>query len=43
MFLVIKSLLTARGTCTVILLQIGMVGPGTHLVKDRESLPVHNQ
>ena len=43
MLLVIKSLLTARATCTVILLQIGMVSPGTRLVNDREFLPVHNQ
>ena len=43
MLLVIKSLLTARATCTVILLQIGMVSPGTHLVKYRESVPVHKQ
>ena len=27
----------------VILLQIVMVRPGTHLVKKHESLPVHNQ
>ena len=43
MLLVIKSLLTARATGTVILLQIGMVSRGTHLVKYRESVPVHNQ
>ena len=43
MFLVIKSVFTARATCTVILFQTFMGSPGTRLVKDRESLPVHNQ
>ena len=32
-----------RAERAVILLQNVMVGPGTHLVKNHESVPVHNQ
>ena len=33
----LKIILHVRARCAVILLQIGMVSPGTHLVKNRES------
>ena len=34
---VLKIILHVRARCAVILLQIGMVSPETHLVKNRES------